>query len=154
MAQINSREIVLLQQTTAGPGSGTGPDINIPMGYLGAIIGLNVTAASGTSPTLNVFVQNKMTLAAGTDLNGQFPTGSTAYDDLAAFNTASGAGLRVFRILQGFGNVESQQVQAGLAPGTARTGPIGDLWRIAYTVAGTSPSFTFSVTAKLIPGGQ
>jgi len=153
MAQINSREIVLLQPTTA-TASGNGVDINIPMGYLGAMIALNVTAASGTSPTLNVFVQNKFTLAAVTDLNGQFPLGTGTYDDLAAFAQMTTTGTRVFRILQGFGSTENALTQAALTAASARTGPIGDLWRVAYNIGGTSPSFTFSVTAKLIPGGQ
>lgn len=75
-----------------------------------ALVFLNVTAASGTSPTLNVKVQTK-------DPNGD-------WYDLVSFTQATAAAK------------EAKPVTV-----------YGETLRIAYTVAGTTPSFTFTVTA-------
>jgi hypothetical protein len=34
-----------------------------------------------------------------------------------------------------------------------RIGPLGGLWQVQFALGGTSPSFTFSVTAQLVPFG-
>lgn len=71
---------------------------------------LNVTAASGTSPTLNVKVQ------------AQDPAGN--WYDILSFTQATAA------------TKEAKQLSI-----------FGDKIKVVYTIGGTTPSFTFSVTA-------
>lgn len=74
-----------------------------------ALVFLDVTAASGTTPTLNVTIQTKD------------PAGN--WYDLVSFTQRTAAGK------------EAKPVSV-----------FGETLRIAYTVGGTTPSFTFSVT--------
>lgn len=73
---------------------------------------LTVTAASGTSPTLDVRLETSV-------------DGGTTWTTVAAFAqiTAAGARNRVF-------------------------GPLGDMCRWAWTIAGATPSFTFDISAE------
>ncbi len=70
---------------------------------------LNVTGASGTSPTLNVLVEDT--------LDG------TNYNTIASFSQKTAAGREVINI----------------------TAPFSDNLRVSWAIAGTNPSFTFSV---------
>lgn len=70
---------------------------------------LDVTAASGTSPTLNVIIEDT--------LDG------TNWNTVGTFAQKTAAGREVI-------NIET---------------PFSDRLRVRWTVAGTSPSFTFSV---------
>ena len=164
MSQINTREICLLQSTTATT-NGVGPDINLPQAWQAAILTVNVSTASGTSPTLNVFLQSKLGQAlAGTDVSGGFLTGTAIYDDTLAFTQLTTTGNQIARpVTSGIGagtpgtsgslavGMDYLQKDAALTAGNYRLGPIGGLWRIKFTIGGTSPSFTFSVVAQLIP---
>lgn len=73
---------------------------------------LTATAASGTTPTLDVRLETSV-------------DGGSTWTTVASFTqlTAAGAQNRVF-------------------------GPLGDLCRWAWTIAGTTPSFTFSISAE------
>jgi hypothetical protein len=73
---------------------------------------LTVTAASGTTPTLDVTLETSI-------------DGGTTYDTVGAFaqKTAAGADGHVF-------------------------GPLGDTCRWRWTIAGTTPSFTFTVDVE------
>lgn len=73
---------------------------------------LTVTAASGTTPTLDVTLETSI-------------DGGTTYDTVGAFDqkAAAGSDKHVF-------------------------GPLGDKCRWKWTIAGTTPSFTFSVAAE------
>lgn len=79
---------------------------------------LNVTAASGTTPTLNVKIQ------------GEDPNDGAAYD---------------------VGSVHAQLTAAGR--NTLMLLPISSFlparWRYAWTIGGTTPSFTFSLSADI-----
>jgi hypothetical protein len=57
---------IILVSTTAAASS-TGPELNIASPFTSVIFLLNVTAASGTSPTLNVRIQEVLTPAAAAD---------------------------------------------------------------------------------------
>lgn len=70
---------------------------------------LNVTAAAGTSPTLNVLVEDSL-------------DGSN-WNTIGTFAQKTAAGREVINV----------------------TTPFADRVRISWTVAGTSPSFTFDV---------
>jgi hypothetical protein len=73
---------------------------------------LTVTAASGTTPTLDVRLETSI-------------DGGTTWDTVGSFAqlTAASADGHVF-------------------------GPLGDTCRWAWTIAGTTPSFTFTITAE------
>lgn len=151
MAQVNTREILLASSTSTT--SGTAPLCVLPQGYTAAIVTLNVLTVSGTSPTLNVFVQNRLRQAAATDVVGQdlSNSGTAIFDDLLAFTQATTSNTSfIFRIVGG-GNVGVANKNKTLAAATAESGPIGGTWQVAWTVAGTSPSFAFSVACQFIP---
>jgi len=150
MGQINTREICLLQSTTVTT-TGTGPDINLIQAFQAAIVTVSVTAASGTSPTLDVFVQNKIGQPASTDLSGGFLTGTAIYDDIMHFAQVTTTATRIFRIATAGGNQEGAQQLNALAAATGKTGPLGGMWRVSYVVGGTSPSFTYSVSCQCVP---
>lgn len=152
MAQINTREI-LLQGISTVTTTGQGPDIVLPQGYTSAIVTLNVLTVSGTSPTLNVFVQNRLRQAAATDALGVdvSNTGTAIYDDLLAFTQATTSNTSfIFRIVGG-GNVCAANKNKTLTAGSAESGPIGGAWAVAWTTGGTTPSFAFSVVSQFIP---
>lgn len=73
---------------------------------------LAVTAASGTTPTLNVVIEDTV-------------DGGTNWNQVAAFTQATATGVQVQNI----------------------TTPFSDTIRVRWTIAGTTPSFTFSVLA-------
>ena len=70
---------------------------------------LAVTAAAGTTPTLNVVIEDT--------LDG------TNWNQVAAFAQKTGAAVEVLNV----------------------TAPFADRVRVRWTIAGTTPSFTFSV---------
>ena len=145
----SDRVVVLVPSTTA-TSSSTGSELNIAEPFTSAILYLDVTAASGTSPTLNVYVQEVLTAPASGDAALAQPSGTKFYDDFVSFTQATATGRWVARITGG-GNVVAATKDASLTAGSVANGPIGSIWRVKYAIAGTSPSFTFSVSAKLIP---
>jgi hypothetical protein len=70
---------------------------------------LNVTAASGTAPTLNVLVEDTID--------------GVNYNTIGTFAQKTAAGREVINI----------------------TTPFSETLRVSWTIAGTTPSFTFSV---------
>lgn len=159
MSQINTREILLFQGTATT--SGAGPDINAIQGWQAAIVTVTATTVSGTTPTLALFVQNKIGQAATTDLSGGFLTGTGIYDDFMAFTSIIAAGVRIMRPVTGplvstanattVTTADYAQLDGTLTAGSVRVGPIGGLWRVKFVLGGTTPSFGFAVTAQLIP---
>lgn len=99
-----------LAASAARTATGTGTAAE-PEATSNAYVTLGVTAASGTSPTLNVTVQ-------GQDAAG-------AWFTLGTFTQATG--------------VTSQTIAVPIA---------GRAVRASWTIAGTTPSFTFSVTGE------
>ncbi len=150
---ITSPQRLVLQPSTTSTSSSNGNLLNIPQGFTGCILHLNVSAASGTSPTLNVFVQDVLQPAAATDTVLNPPTNNTAvqvFDDYAAFTQATAAGdwlIRAYALGTSAGNVKAD---GSLSAGTVRVGPAGMYWRVKWTVAGTSPSFTWSVVGHFL----
>lgn len=154
----NSKEIVLLAQTTITT-NGTGPVINAPMGYSGLIVHVSCNTVSGTTPTLNVYLQNQVTDAAATDVAPGPPTGAVRFQDLIAFTQMTTTGQVAFAFknqsdIYSAASGATLQQDATLTSGTVNVGPIGANWRIKYVVGGTTPSFgTVNVTALLVPEG-
>lgn len=149
MAQPGTRQLVLLGLTTVTT-SGTGSDLNLPQGFTSAIVSVTVNTVSGTTPTLNFYVQNRCAQVAATDGTGQLPTGTAIYDDLISFAQVTTTNTQICRIVGG-SNVVAAQKNKTLAAGSAASGPIGGTWNVAWVISGTTPSFAFSAVAELIP---
>ncbi len=148
MAVIGPRTVVLLP-SVARAASGQGLLVTIPGRFTAAKIRLSVSAASGTSETLDVLIQDGMRDIQTGALEGTDVTGSYVWDDFAAFTQVTGTGSRYIRVVGG-GNIEHAASDSALAAGV-RNGPIGDVWRVDWNIGGTNPSFTFYVLAQLIP---
>lgn len=98
-------------------------------GFNGVRLFLDVTASSGTSPTLDVKVQvYNPVVGEFVDLPG------------AAFAQQTAAGKAILTIYPGIAETANESV----------SDVIGSEYRVAVTIGGTSPSFTFSVSADYI----
>lgn len=149
MAQGNSREMVLVPITTSVASSTSGV-IVIPEDYTCAVLLLVCSAASGTSPTLNVRIQHAITGAGATDLAGGQATGTVVYADVVSF-TQVVAAANVSAFWKGTASVAAAVTDGTLAAGTVSNGPLGRAWRVKWTIAGTNPGFTWSLTAQFLP---
>lgn len=90
---------------------------------------LDITAASGSSPTLDVKVQTKDPVSGSyVDLTG------------AAFAQQTGTATLDLAIYPGIGETSNRAVSDVLS----------SVWRVVATYGGSSPSFTFSVGAEYI----
>ena len=95
----------------------------------GARFFLSVTAASGTTPTLNVKIQTKDSIAGDyVDLPG------------AAFTEKTGVTNDELTVYPGIAETANETVSDVLS----RT------WRAVATIAGTTPSFTFSLSVAYV----
>jgi len=95
------------------------------LGHKGVVLSLDITAASGTAPTLDVSLQIKDALGL---LYVAMPS--------ASFAQKTGVSTDTLTIYPGVAASANRQVSA-LMPIT---------WRLVYTIGGTTPSFTFSVS--------
>ena len=84
--------------------------------YDRAVIQLDVTAASGTTPSMTVTVEDTVD--------------GTNYNTVQAFAAKTAVGREVIRI----------------------TTPFSDTLRVSWAITGTTPSFTFSVSAYFEQG--
>lgn len=118
---------ITLTSTTTGTGKIIGIDC-----FSAADIHLNVTAASGTTPTLDVYIQKLC------------PDGVT-WDDLIHFTQATAAADYMANVVVGNSGVHTIAVRT-LAAGTVQTKTtMGKIWRIDCVLGGSTPSFTFQV---------
>ena len=99
----------------------------INMHSRGVKLVINVTAVSGTSPTLTVAIQGK-------------DVASGAYYNILSTASITAIGTTILEIYPGIGNVANST--SGVTLPTT--------WRVATTVGGTSPSFTATIGASLI----
>jgi hypothetical protein len=143
-----SRTICIYPATAAAATFNT---VDIPVGwmYSGFKVWVKTTASSGTSPTLDVKIEEAIR-APGTATAGQNCNGSYEYQDYAAFTQINGNTERMLSVA-GSGE-EEYVVSAGtLAAATIRNGPIPEIFRCRCVIAGTNPSFTVQIVVKLIP---
>jgi hypothetical protein len=98
--------------------------------YKGIRLSLSITAASGTTPTLDIKLQHQ-DLVSGSwiDITG------------AAFAQKTGAGTDDVVIYPGITSTANRRVSDAL-PKT---------WRVVSTLGGTTPSFTYSLSGCYIP---
>lgn len=109
IASSGQRETLVSSAARTASGNSGALDHYGGMGRL--IIQLDVTAVSGTSPTLDVVAEDTVD--------------GTNYSTISTFAQRTATGREVVRITSAF----------------------SDTLRIRWTIAGTSPSFTFSVIA-------
>ena len=153
MSQAGERRVILFPSTQTAVGPATVADTK-PLsvaGYNSAIVILSVTAQAGTTPTLDVYIQQEIPIVGASDTWAQVPSGTSVWDDVLHFTqVTTSTGTWVASVVGGSG-VAAAIKDATLAAGTVRNGPIGSNWRIKYVTAGTTPQYTFAVTAVLIP---
>jgi hypothetical protein len=95
---------------------------------------VEVTAVSGTAPTLDMYVQSSINGLNFFD-RVHFTQITTTGNFVAGITAHSTAGL-----------VPQAMTQNALAAGTVVNGPIGGWLRFSYVIAGTTPSFTTRVS--------
>lgn len=135
-SQYGATVTYLASAARAATTNSSGNEVGIEM-YSQVIVELAVTVASGTTPTLNVYLQQLL------------PDGTT-WNDIGAFTQMTGTGTRVMAMVAG-GNSEFAQGSGALTAGTMRATPLGDTHRVRAVIGGTNPSFTFSVVARYYP---
>lgn len=125
--------ILSAAQTT----SGTSDTIVGVGNYTSAQVEVNVTASSGTSPTMTVYVQQLLP-----DKTNWMDIGATA-------QFTGGAGKYTLNLASG-GDSNQVPTDGSLSAGSTVTTPFTESWRVKYTIGGTNPSFTFSVSASFV----
>lgn len=104
-------------------------DFEMPTGGVGLILFLNISAATGTTPTLDVKVQGKDSISGNyVDVPG------------AAFAQKTGTGtsaLVIHPAITASTNVAIAQV-------------VPKTFRVVSTLGGTTPNFTMSISANLL----
>src|SRR5437016_5521673 len=110
--------------TAAGLGTVNGPDQ--PCLASACNIGVNVTAISGTSPTLTVTIQGK------DQASGQYYT-------ILASAALNATGFTLLSVAPGIPAVANASANA-VMPST---------FRVSYTIGGTTPSVTATIGAAL-----
>ena len=107
---------LLILESTAYTASGNAPAVSVPLAVSTLAVDVNVTAASGTSPTLQLVLERQG--ADGIWYAVWSPTSITAV------------------------GTASTSVGPGCATAASLTGAI----RLRWVVGGTTPSFTFSAS--------
>lgn len=131
------RRAILASAARTATGNMTGTLTGIER-YTSAIVELDVTANSGTSQTLDVYVQTLLPDA-------------TTWQDLihfAQFTTSNAT--HVASIVSG-GDSIGVANESDLGAGTIKDFVLGDTWRVRFVIGGTNPSFTFAVHMSLYP---
>lgn len=122
----------------------TGSKMVIIESYTSFIARLTCGTVTGTSPTLNVIIQQGMRVDKAGDLDGQNVTGADAnivWNDYASFTQIVTSNADIWMNVVGSGTVVGAAKSGSLSAGTIANGPIGSLWRVDAVVGGTSPSF-------------
>lgn len=118
--------------------SGTSPGASGLVGveaFTSATILLDCTVATGTSPTLDVYIQKLLPDAA-------------TWVDLVHFTQVTSATKRWIDLVAGNMTGDIAVSDAALTVATALVSLLGSVWRCKYVIAGTNPSFTFSVAVE------
>ncbi len=140
MGEIYGRTQVLVPSGAQTASGNSGPlNLSAPPDHLNLL--LNVTAVAGTGPTLDVYVQTSL-------------DGGTTWYDFVHFNQVTAVGEQVAQWSQwNAANANKAPTVTGdavLAAATVINGPIvPQQVRVKWVIGGTSPSFTFAVTAAM-----
>lgn len=93
----------------------------------GVIVGINVSAITGTSPTLVVTLQGK-------------DAGSGVYYNILSSASITATGFSTLTLYPG----------ATVAANSSASSPLPRTWRITYTIGGTTPAVTATIGASVI----
>ena len=118
---------------------------SVPGGRLLSVnLQLTVSAASGSAPTFDLYLQHSVD-----DGNG-----ATTWDDFIHFAQMTGTGQQYAQWIRDVTPTSPVHAQKNLAltAGTVNQGPVGSKWQFAWVIAGTTPSFTFEVWAEHLHG--
>lgn len=146
-----ARTVILLPSATRTT-TGTGSSIINIEGYTAARIRCTCTTMTGTSPTLNMRIQQGIATDQGSTTAGDQATGATSWDDFLSFTQFTTSDTTRYIRIVGGSNDDAAGSANALAANTRRNGPLGSIWRVAWVVGGTNPSIAgISVVAELIP---
>lgn len=135
LANTHSTDQTLLASTTQ-TASGTASGYLPVQGFTQAVLQLHVTAASGTTPTLDLYVQKRLPDASN-------------YTDLAHFTqVTTSTGDWYISMVTG-SNSASVKQDAAIPAGTVASLDFQGNWRLKWVISGTNPSYTFSVLCSL-----
>jgi hypothetical protein len=132
---LKTRNLVPLAARTSSGDSGAIVINDMDMENI--LIRLSVTAASGTSPTLDVYFQQSL-------------DGGSTFVDVAHFPQVTGAltNPHYLNLSVGADNRITSSVGDGtVAANSLGTSLVSNVWRVKWVIGGTSPSFTFAVDA-------
>ena len=127
---ISFRNTLVASNTIAATATSTGTLVGLERFSI-CDLHLIVSAASGTSPTLDVYIQKL--LADG-----------TTWDDVGHFTQQTAAASNVMTLVAGNQAVHAQALR-NVASATIRTTHFGNTWRVDVVVGGTNPSFTWAL---------
>ena len=112
-------------------------------GYTAVRIMLTAGTNTGTSPTLNTYIQGAMRLADGTD---------SWYDWISLTQLDTTDNPKVLAVATGSGEEIIAGTDGTLAAGQIVNGPIPSKLRAKFVVGGTNPSFgSAALVLELIP---
>lgn len=112
------------QLTLAAQGVGSVPAVDVVnSGARGCVVGVNITAGTGTLPTLQVLVEGK------DELSGSY------YTILDSGALVASAGFTLLTVYPG----------ATVAANKAVSQPLPSTWRVRAVVGGTTPAVTATV---------
>jgi hypothetical protein len=100
------------------------------------ILFINATLVSGTSPTLDVYLQTLL-------------PDNTTWCDIAALTQMAATAKRVLSFVAG-GNADFVQTDGTLAAATIKACPLGRQIRVKYKPGGTNPVWTLAISILLL----
>lgn len=147
---MTSKTVCVLKPTTLT----STPDpvyIQVPEQATGFIGFATVGTVSGTSPTLDIKIEQLVRTPGSSDKNG-----TPCLDGSYTTSTAIGYGLltqiTTSSSKRQFSSDAVGQYEAAMgnpSAGSFRVGAIGSIWKVTFTVGGTSPSFADVTMAVL-----
>ena len=138
------------RKATAQTVTFTTADIKIGHQFTSIYVWVKTTAVTGTSPTLNLILQRAILPPAAVDVEWTDITGTTEYQDYAAFSQITGNTERAMSIV-GSANQEFAVTEGTLTAGTILDGAIPPAFRFKGVIGGTSPNFTVQIVVQFIP---
>lgn len=139
MSDVDIPNLIVLSNVVAGVASASGADVSGFENCKALQVHLDVTAVTGTTPTLDLEVQVK--------IDGK-------YTRLLTFSQVT-AVISVCRNAKRTLSVLGAELAFGVDPSIVPAGGAAnlewsDILRVKYTITGTTPSFTFTVKVLLV----
>lgn len=153
MQQLGERRIVIVPtRTSSGAATNVVTTLQSEFSkYTQAIFILNVTAQSGTTPTLDVFIQQECPIPAAGDLQLAVPSGVSVWNDWGHFKQFGAATGTEFIAAVSTGSAHGPTLDGTLTADSLISGPIPTSIRIKEILGGTTPSYTYTLSAILVP---